>query len=89
MDLIVDRSWQSINSLSSLPIGTKLTIQNKSTSWLYLFEGSQPVVGSTVGYLVAPFDHTESSYAIVTTGSDEIWARTLHDNQSIFVQELV
>ncbi len=88
-DVLIDSTWQSLNALSGITTGQRFSIQNKSTDWIYVADNGQPSADSTEGYLVAPFDHTESSYILVTEGSPEIWVRSGRwQNTNLFVQEI-
>lgn len=85
----INESWQSLATLTGLPVGTHMVIQNKSSVWVHVSEGSQPSADSKGGYLISPFDSTESSYVIALEESDEIWVRTTRFDATLFVQEIL
>ena len=73
-DKIVTPIWQSLNTLSSIPIGTEMIVHNKSTSLMILAEGTQPDVNSLDGVPLTSYRDNGAS-RIIASGSLEIWVR--------------
>ena len=81
----------SVNTESGIAVGTAITIQLKSTSWVRLVESDtkpDPSV-TNIGVILS---NLSSPYAIadITSGSGEIWAISTKDKQaaSLNVQEI-
>ena len=74
-DIIVTSIWQSINTLSSISIGTAMSIDNKTIGVVLLAEGTQPASDSLDGVPLTTYKDNKSTGTVVT-GSLEIWART-------------
>lgn len=89
MDLIITPSWQSLNVLSNIPIGTEMKIQNKGNTRFYAIESiTQPAATSTEGETVSTLEESEPS-KIFTAGSGEIWVKTVNDKPTTaFVQDI-
>lgn len=87
-DITITNTWQSLNTASGLVVGTAMIIQNKSTNWVVLAEGSQPSVNDLDGVYITSLSHLEAS-KIAKAGSLEIWARTVEngDEAKLSVQE--
>lgn len=67
-------AYTSINAVTSIPIGTCLSVQHKHGSWVYLVEATtQPENISRDGTLLTDIFGEESS-KVVLAGSLEIWA---------------
>ncbi len=81
----------SVNTESGIAVGTAITIQLKTTSWVRLVESSSkpdPSV-TNIGVILSNLSYP---YAIadITSGSEEIWAISTREGQgaSLNVQEL-
>lgn len=77
-DITLDETWQSLNTLTGLAVGTAMVINNKSNSTCLLSEGTQPTVGSSQGVPITSWHHTES-IKIIPVSSLEIWGRVPAD----------
>lgn len=73
-DITITPTWQSLNTLSGIAIGSAMTIDNKSTSLVLLAEGTQPSASSKDGVPLTTYRGTNST-KIIPSGSLEIWAR--------------
>lgn len=76
-------TWQSLNVLSGIAVGSAMVIQNKSTNWFYMVESNtQPVDSSTEGVDVTSLHY---NYAVVTTdaGDLEYWVRPVDYGKSV------
>lgn len=89
MDITITPTWQSLNTLSSIAVGTSLKLQNKGKNFILVAEGSSaPLSSSKEGEVVTTLFGPEPS-KIIATGSEEIWVRTINNgNTTAFVQEL-
>lgn len=78
MDITLDTdvtSWQSVNSLTGIAVGTEIQVQNKSSQEVLIITAdSQPTDSSEAGAIMTPMTH---NYAIVTIDSGEstVWVR--------------
>ena len=83
--------WASLNTLTGIPIGTQIKVQNKGTQWLILQENVvKPDIGDFTGEQVTTLREEEPSKVIIN-GSGEIWIRTaspIFSGVWIFVQEV-
>lgn len=83
-------TWVNLNTESGLAEGTPLTIQNKSPTNIYLYEGAvAPDDDSTDGILINS-THNSRGSAEVTAGSEAVWARcsTVGKTSKVCVQAL-
>lgn len=65
----------SVNTLSSVAVGTEIQLQLKGTFFVYLQESdTKPDAGSTDGILMSTV-YENANTARIPSGSGEIWAR--------------
>ncbi len=71
-DVILDNvSYQNINTLSGIPVGTKVILQFKGSGSIRLqIKPTQPVVNSMDGVQLSTLE-----FYIVDSGESTIWAR--------------
>jgi len=74
-DILINDTWQSINALTGIDVGTSFDVQKKGLKHIILAEGTQPDEGSTSGRVLTDFE----TITTVATGSLEIWARSPGD----------
>lgn len=74
-DIPITPTWQSLNTLSGIPVGAAMQINNKTITLVILAEGTQPLADSTDGVPLTTYRDTKSG-KVVPAGSLEIWART-------------
>ena len=89
-DISVDNTvWVDLNTESSIAVGTKMSITNKSDSWCRLYEGdTAPDIDSKDGEILTNLNKN-SGRAIIPTGSLKIWALSVTSfSVSLSVQEL-
>jgi hypothetical protein len=78
--------WVSLNTLTGFPVGTYMTVTNKSSREVVLFEDSvKPVADSVDGIILTPLVGKEPS-GIVPDSSLEIWAKGLGGDAVLSVQ---
>jgi hypothetical protein len=83
-----DIEYKSLNSLAGVPVGTEMSIQNKSVTWGNLIESStQPLLNSTLGTLITNLPNN-SAEKRVPAGSLEIWGISLDSKSTLSVQEV-
>lgn len=89
IDETIGSTWVSLNSLTGISIGTSFIITNKGVEWLVLAEGTEPSAGSNDGVYLTDVSSEDSS-KLVTSGSLEIWAKSLDskNNANINIQVL-
>lgn len=71
-DVILDNvSYQNINTLSGIPVGTKVILQFKGSGSIRLqIKPTQPIVNSMDGVQLSTLE-----FYIVDSGESTIWAR--------------
>lgn len=80
-DVQIGNDWVSINSTTGIAVGTAMSIQNKSTTWVLLQESStKPNIASNNGILITDLFHQEPSKEVLS-GSLEIWAKSTVTNR--------
>lgn len=87
-DIIVTPTWQSLNTLASIAVGTSMIVDNKTIPVVILAEGTQPAPTSKDGVPLTQYQDVNSVKTILA-GSLEIWVRTESDSAQarISVQE--
>lgn len=84
---VTSDDWVSVNTLASIPVGGYMTITNKSSREVLLFEGdTKPVADSTDGILLSAIGGSEPS-GLVPARSLEIWAKGLGGRAVLSVQQ--
>ena len=67
--------WTDLSAASGISAGTQYLITNKHSVWCMLIESTdKPSVDDQDGVIIANFP-SEMSSAIVTNGSDKVWAK--------------
>lgn len=79
-DLRLEGVWVSVYSLTGIPVGTQLYLQNKSAKVMYIYEGSETPTTKESGLILQPYQ-----VATVVTGSLDCWA---FGNGAIGVQNI-
>ena len=85
IDLNIENNtdWVSINSLSSIAVGTAIDIQNKWYDWGLLQESiTKPLITDFTGIVITALGSVENNKS-VSTGSDEVWVRSYYPNRSL------
>ena len=78
-DIEITTTWQSINTLAGIAVGTAFELINKSNRELLVWKGTAPVAGSTSGIPVASFPN-EYCNVIFEAGELEVWCRVHVDD---------
>ena len=73
-DMIVTDTWQSVNSVTGISLGTQMLMANKSNTQIVVAEGTEPLSTSYDGYPLGT-GSLFGSNLIVDSGSLEIWVR--------------
>jgi len=82
-DIELTTEWQSINTLSGIPVGTEFVFQHKGRFHkVLLSEGTQPEADSKQGVMLSVVDRTIN----IAAGSLEIWGKNLASNSTAHVQ---
>lgn len=81
--------FSSVNTLSGVAVGTEIIISNKSNSTVLLqVSNTQPSSGSTDG-VVMHVPPQSTSIKTVTSGENEVWAKSLmYTDAKLSVQEV-
>tara|TARA_R110000851_G_scaffold20753_2_gene62561 strand:- start:1338 stop:1622 length:285 start_codon:yes stop_codon:yes gene_type:complete len=77
-DITVTTAWQSINTLSSISVGTEIIVDNKTIAVVLMSEGTQPSADSKQGVPLTTYADNLSSRTI-KSGSLEVWIRVESD----------
>mgnify|MGYP003636020330 CR=1 FL=1 len=77
-DIPVTTTWQSINTLSSISVGTEIIVDNKTIAVVLMSEGTQPAADSKQGVPLTAYADNLSSRTI-KSGSLEVWIRVESD----------
>jgi len=82
-DIVLNKTWQSINTLSGIAVGTSMIIQTKGAFHkVILAEGTQPTSDSRDGRMI---DRKQRDASVID-GSDEIWGRTVSGTCRVFIE---
>lgn len=69
-DKVLNGAWQSAYALTSIPVGTALVIQNKSSGHVLAFISASAPVSESDGWAMAP-----GSAVQVTSGESGCWLK--------------
>ena len=78
-DIEITTTWQSVNTLSGIAVGTAFELINKSNRELLVWKGTTPVADSVDGIPVASFPN-EYCNVIFEAGELDIWCRVNVDD---------
>lgn len=86
-DIIVpSTNFVSINTLSGIVVGNAMTFQNKGSVDLYIVENTtQPAATVTDGLILSHFNRAYSTGGS-TTGSNEIWVKSVSGTGKLHVE---
>ncbi len=80
---ISNQNYVSINTLTTIPVGTKIIITNKSSSEVLIqVSSSQPSASSKDGVPLQIQPHLSASKTI-TLGENEVWAKSTDFNNAL------
>lgn len=80
-DIRIDNTWQSLNVLSGVAVGSEFSIQNKSGKVISLREGAQPAADYKGGKSLGSGETTTA-----VAGSLEVWCLAIHGDGLIYVE---
>lgn len=85
VDLNIENNgdWVSLNVLSSIPVGTAFSIQNKWYDWGLLQESvTKPDISNFSGVVITSLGSFENNKSILS-GSEEVWVRSYFLNRTL------
>jgi len=75
-DIEIGDSWVDLNTTSGVAVGSEFIIQNKKTTWILLYEGTDaPLSTSTAGVYLTNLDRPDGK-CTVRSGSLKVWAKS-------------
>ena len=88
MNNITDSDWTSVNSASGIPVGTKLTLENKgSTTLTFKVSSTKPDASDTEGKTLYSVLKEGLSNTVLLSQEDELWVRTKRgEGANLYIQ---
>lgn len=76
--LISGENYQSLNTLSGIPIGTEMKLQNTVMDNCYIIESDTQPASADKGHIIFNASFNTLSVATIRTGSKELWVKCIN-----------